>query len=149
MPIIIVFPDRDYTPLLTGSETFSIANNLPEFPILPLLSSPSPLSPSAVVLSLPGVLLQSARSHVLDEPVPKESQVDTLPWDCSFTHASLFTVIRQKARYLVEPVVVKATLAPQQEGCGVTVHVDTLALVISRKQVCFITKRYDMPGMMY
>ena len=138
-PILLVFPDRDCSSFLTNSETTSTANLLPEFPILPLLSSPSsptsPCSPSAVLLSLPGVLLQSARSHVLDEPVPKETQVDTLPWDCSLSQASLFTVVSQKARYLVEPVVVKATLAPQQEGTGITVHVDTLSLAVSRKQV--------------
>ena len=135
-PILLVFPNQDCSSLLTDSETTSTANLLPEFPILPLISSPSSSrSPSAVLFSLPGVLLQSARSHVLDEPVPKEAQVDTLPWDCSLSQASLFTVVSQKARYLVEPVVVKATLAPQQEGTGITVHVDTLSLAVSKKQV--------------
>ena len=142
-PIILVFPEQECTSLLSDSGSVSIVNTLPEFPILPLLStspSSSSLCPrrclSAVVVALPDLLIESARSHVLDEPVPRESQVDTLPWDCSLEEMSMFTIIDQKARYLVEPLAVKATLAPQQEGSGITIHTDTLALAISKKQVC-------------
>lgn len=38
--------------------------------------------------------------------------------------------------YVVEPVVAKTTLAAQQEGVGVTIHSDVVALSLSRKQVC-------------
>ena len=136
-PVIFVFPEQEYSPLLTDSCS---ANFFPEFPILPLLSSLSPSSspsPSAVVVALPDILLESARSHVLDEPVPRESQLDTLPWDCSLADLSIFTIIQSKARYLLEPLVVKATLASQQEGSGITVHLDTLTLSVSNKQVCY------------
>lgn len=128
-----MFPEHEVTPLLTDSNS---VNALPEFPVLPLLSS-SP-SPSAVVFALPDILLQSARSHVLDEPVPREREVDTLPWDCSLADMSLFTVIKGKPCYLVEPLVVKATLAPQQEGSGITVHLDTVTLSVSKKQVLYL-----------
>lgn len=74
-PIVVVFPERDCTSLLSESTL----HDLPEFPILPLLSSATDPSsghaPSAVVLALPRVLLESARSHVLEEPVPREAQV--------------------------------------------------------------------------
>ena len=77
-PIVVVFPERECASVLSDS-TLHV---LPEFPILPLLSSsgpsPSPSGPSlpsAVILALPDVLLESARSHVLDEPVPREAQV--------------------------------------------------------------------------
>ena len=129
---MLVFPEQECTPLLSDS---SLLNILPEFPILPLLASSSSPSPSAILFSLPNILLESAKSHVLEEPVPRKTQLDTLPWDCSLVEMSLFTVIEQKARYLLEPLVVKATLAPQQEGSGITVHLDTLTLSVSKKQV--------------
>ena len=133
-PVILVFPEQDYVSFLTDSCS---VDSFQEFPILSLLSSPSfSPSPSAVVVALPDILLESARSHVLDEPVPRESQLDTLPWDCSLANLSIFTIIKQKARYLLEPLVVKATLAPQQEGSGITVHLDTLTLSVSNKQAC-------------
>ena len=62
-------------------------------------------------------------------------QVDTLPWDCSLDDMCTFTIIERKPRYLLEPLVVKATLAPQQEGSGVTIHLDTLTVAVSKKQV--------------
>ena len=74
--MIVVFPRQECTSLLSDHD--SAVRALPEFPILPLLSSGSShssLSPSAVILALPDVLLESARSHVLDEPVPRETQV--------------------------------------------------------------------------
>lgn len=47
----------------------------------------------------------------------------------------VFTVIEREPRYLLEPLIVKATLAPQQEGSGVTIHLDALTLAMSKKQV--------------
>ena len=92
-------------------------------------------SPAAVILCLPQVRLESAKSHVLDEPVPRNSRRDTLPWDCTLSQCTLLTIARHRAYYLLEPTTVKASLAAQQEGTGVTVHVDTLALSFSEKQV--------------
>ena len=77
-PIVVVFPEQECTSLLLSDSTVNV---LPEFPVLPLLSisssdsSPSAPAPSVVILALPSVLLESARSHVLDEPVPREAQV--------------------------------------------------------------------------
>lgn len=48
-----------------------------------------------------------------------------------------FTVIEREPRYLLEPLVVKATLAPQQEGSGVTIHLDALTVAMSKKQVLY------------
>ena len=70
----MVFPEQECTSLLSDAAV----DVLPEFQILSLLSS-SPSSPSAVVLALPDVVLESARSHVLDEPVPRETQVRKIP----------------------------------------------------------------------
>ena len=107
--------------------------------ILPALAASvsDPHSPArtAVLLSLPNIKLESAKSHVLDEPVPRESKRDTLPWDCTLSQLSLFTVANCKALYVIEPTVVKATLAAQQEGVGITAHTEKIALALSQKQV--------------
>ena len=63
--------------------------------------------------------------------------MDTLPWDCSLDSMCAFTVIEREPRYLLEPLVVKATLAPQQEGSGVTIHLDALTVAMSKKQVLY------------
>lgn len=102
----------------------------PSSPITPL-----PLTLSAVVFSLPRILLESAKSHVLDEPVPRQLKTDTLPWDCSLTDMAVFTVSGPHVRHMLEPVGMKMTLATQQEGIGITVHSDTVALSVSKKQV--------------
>ena len=106
----------------------------PDFPILSLLAS-SPSHTPSLVLSLPAVSILTARSVILDEPVPMEGSMDTFPWDCTLDRLSLFTVIRGRARYLLQPLTVKATLALQQEGTGMTVHTDSVVLAVSRKQV--------------
>ena len=110
-----------------------------DFHILPALAASvsDPHSPAltAVLLSLPDIKLESAKSHVLDEPVPREGKRDTLPWDCTLSQLSLFTVANCKALYVIEPTVVKATLAAQQEGVGITAHTETIALAMSQKQV--------------
>lgn len=98
-------------------------------------SLPSPSSFSAAVLSLPGLLLESAKSHVLDEPVPRLSKADTLPWDCSLQDLALFTVCGSGVRHMLQPLALRMTLASQQEGLGITVHSDMLALSLSKKQV--------------
>ena len=107
--------------------------------ILPALAASvsDPHSPAltAVLLSLPDIKLESAKSHVLDEPVPREGKRDTLPWDCSLSQLSLFTVANCKALYVIEPTAVKATLAAQQEGVGITAHTEKIALALSQKQV--------------
>lgn len=41
--------------------------------------------------------------------------------------------------YVVERVTAKTTLAAQQEGVGVTIHSDTVAISLSKKQVCKVT----------
>ncbi len=61
--------------------------------------------------------------------------MDTLPWDCSLKDVSVFTVIDDRARYVLDPVVVRSMLAKQQEGLGVTVHTDNIVLSFSKKQV--------------
>ncbi len=115
---------------LTSIESFA---DLPDFPVLPSLASPS--APPTLLLSLPILTLQSARSHVLDKPVPRRGSLDTLPWDCSLRELSLFTVARGRGRYLLEPVGLKATLAAQQGGRAITVHCEALALALSQTQV--------------
>lgn len=113
-------------------------------PILPALvasvSDPNSPALTAVLLSLPCVSLESAKSHVLDEPVPREGSRGTLPWDCTLGQLSVFTVANRKAYYIVEPTAIKATLAAQQEGVGITVHTETVALALSQKQVCMHTR---------
>jgi len=113
-------------------------------PILPALvasvSDPNSPALTAVLLSLPCVSLESAKSHVLDEPVPREGSRGTLPWDCTLGQLSVFTVANRKAYYIVEPTAIKATLAAQQEGMGITVHTETVALALSQKQVCMHTR---------
>ena len=103
-------------------------------------SSTGTSSPSALVLSFPRVFLESAKSHVLDEPVPRHARADTLPWDCSMTDASFITVTTRCPRYLLEPLAGKASLAAQQEGVGLTVHSESIVVALSRKQVCAICK---------
>jgi len=71
----------------------------------------------------------------MDEPVPRLGRTDTLPWDCSLTSAFVFTMIKGCLRYLLQPVTVKASLAAQQEGLGVIVHSEMVAVALSRKQV--------------
>lgn len=118
-------------------------NLLERFPVLSHISatltssavSSSLTTSPGLVLALPHILLQSAKSHVLDEPVPKFSCTDTLPWDCSFASAAIFTVLGRSARYLLEPLTLKTSLAAQHEGLGVTVTSDLLALSLSKKQV--------------
>ena len=90
---------------------------------------------TALIVSSPQVVLESAKSHVLDEPVPRLGRSDTLPWDCSLTDACVFTTSLDCLRYLLEPLTVKASLAAQQEGLGVTIHSETVALALSKKQV--------------
>lgn len=113
-------------------------------PILPALvasvSDPNSPALTAVLLSLPCVSLESAKSHVLDEPVPREGSRGTLPWDCTLGQLSVFTVANRKAYYIVEPTAIKATLAAQQEGVGITVHTETVALALSQKQVYMHTR---------
>lgn len=100
-------------------------------------STPPPPAPglSGVVLSFPGVLLESAKSHVLEEPVPRFSRTNTLPWDCTLSGLSAFTFAGAHVDYVVEPVVIKTTLAAQQEGVGVTIHSDLVAISLSKEQV--------------
>ena len=120
-----------------------------DFHILPALAASvsDPHSPAltAVLLSLPDIKLESAKSHVLDEPVPREGKRDTLPWDCTLSQLSLFTVANCKALYVIEPTVVKATLAAQQEGVGITAHTETIALAVSQKQVHVHMKLHLLP----
>ena len=107
----------------------------------PPSSTPPPLAPglAGVVLSLPGVLLESAKSHVLEEPVPRLSRANTLPWDCTLSGLSAFTFSgAAHMDYVVEPVVIKTTLAAQREGVGVTIHSDLVAISLSKKQVCAV-----------
>lgn len=82
---------------------------------------------------------RSAKSHVLEEPVPKSTSTSTLPWNCTLHHACLMTVHCGTACYVVEPLTVQATLADQQGGTGVTLHTDTLALTLSTEEVCTCT----------
>lgn len=121
----------------TASEDGS---NLPHnFPVLPTLAASTNdthLQPSAaVLLSLPQVTVESAKSHVLDEPVPKNSRKDTFPWDCILSQLSLFTIANHRAYYILEPTAVKVALASQQDGTGITIHADTIAISVSEKQV--------------
>ena len=99
-------------------------------------SSPPSHTLSAAIISLPSLLLESAKSHVLDEPVPRQLKADTLPWDCSLTDMAIFTASGPHVRHMLEPVGMKVTFAAQQEGIGVTVDADTVALSVSKKQVC-------------
>lgn len=126
--------------LLPAALMTSATNHHPfDLHILPSLAASvsDPHSPAltAVLLSLPNIKLESAKSHVLDEPVPREGKRDTLPWDCTLSQLSLFTVANCKALYVIEPTVVKATLAAQQEGVGITAHTEKIALALSEKQV--------------
>lgn len=122
----------------------TISDHQLTLPILPALvasvSDPNSPALTAVLLSLPCVSLESAKSHVLDEPVPREGSRGTLPWDCTLGQLSVFTVANRKAYYIVEPTAIKATLAAQQEGMGITVHTETVALALSQKQVCMHTR---------
>ena len=111
-------------------------------PSVPLPSSPShtspplpPSPPSVLILSLPGVLLESAKSHVLDEPVPRHLRADTLPWDCSLSNSSVVTIMDGGVHYVLHPLALKSTLASQQEGIALTVHSEVVTLSLSRKQV--------------
>ena len=138
----------DHGLLYTSFPDISL-NLFDNFPILALLSRLQPRPPgatppsvatpllglSAVVISLPGILLKSAKSHVLDEPAPKLSRADTLPWDCCLSNFSGFTVIGGRVEGVVERVMVKTSIATQQEGLGVTVHTDTVTLSVSQRQV--------------
>ena len=128
----------------------------------------TPLTLSATVFCLPSILLESAKNHVLDEPVPRNFRTDTLPWDCALTDMAVYSVlgshghqpvgshgrhmlepvgshvhhmcepVRSHVRHMLEPVGMKLTLASQQEGVGVTVDLDTVALSVSKKQVKLI-----------
>ena len=93
-------------------------------------------STEAIVVSLPRITLQSAKSHVLDEPVPRDSSMSTLPWDCTLHHGSVMVLHGGSVRYLLEPFTVQTTLAMQQEGTGITIHTETLALSLSQQLVC-------------
>ncbi len=78
---------------------------------------------------------------MLDEPVPRLSRADTLPWDCSMSDAAVLTLIpggmagEGHVHHVLSPLVVRATLAAQQEGVAMTLHSDTVELALSRKQV--------------
>lgn len=91
---------------------------------------------SAMIISLPGLFLESARSHVLEEPVPRRSSSSTLPWDCSLSDLAVLTILGGgAARYVLEPVAVKMTFASQQEGVGVAIHSEVVSFSLSKKQV--------------
>ena len=138
--ILVFFPTSETQPLSSPEFNHKLMR---KFPILTQLAPPSPLTNSSsscsisscLIVSLPCILLESAKSHVLDEPVPRHSRVDTLPWDCSLSDMAVFTNINHKIHSVLDPLVVKTTLASQQEGIGVTVHSDTVALSLSKKQV--------------
>ncbi len=100
----------------------------------PFLYHPPPLP--AVVVCSPQVVLESAKSHVLEEPVPRMGRSDTLPWDCHLAEACVHTVGVAWHRCVLHPLSIKSSLAAQQEGLAVTVHLETVAMSLSRKQVC-------------
>jgi vacuolar protein sorting-associated protein 13B len=139
-PVLLILPNETH---IAAGATEDVISPIPVLPALAASlahsqssEGPSSNSPTAaVILCLPQVRLESAKSHVLDEPVPRNSRPDTLPWDCTLSQLSLFTIAGRRAHYLLEPATVKASLAAQQEGTGVTVHVDTLALSVSESQV--------------
>ena len=86
-------------------------------------------------VSLPSVVLESSRGPAISEVVERAGRPDSLPWDCGLASFTVFSVMDGQAHYLLDPLSVKATLAPQQEGSGVTVHSDTVTMSLSVKQV--------------
>lgn len=138
-PVLIVLPNQE-SAVSPEDHTHPSTTCLPNFPLLSHLArqvyeGPSSTADSVVFVSLPSVQLESVKGHVLDEPIKKDSRADTLPWDCTLAQFSLFTVVGSQARHILEPLTVKATLATQQEGCGVTIHTDNVAMSLSKKQV--------------
>ena len=63
--------------------------------------------------------------------------MSTLPWDCTLHHASLIALHRAGStpHYILEPLSVAVSLADQQGGTGVTVHTDSVAVALSKKDV--------------
>lgn len=105
------------------------------FPLLSALAGQEG-SNSALLISLPSLHLESARGGVDACVVERDGRPDSLPWDCGLASLAVFTVTRNQAyHYLLEPLIVKATLAPQQEGSGITVHSDTVTVALSKEQV--------------
>ena len=168
-PIVFVFPVGD-TLLKDSVQPGSSSSGTIKFPNLGQILSDTPgmlscylkhinVNPSflsilnahvAVVLCSPHVQLESSKSHVLDEPVPRLGRTDTLPWDCSLTSAFVFTMVESSQHYLLQPVSVKASLAAQQEGLGITVHSEMVALALSKKQVRLHFMRISsIPGSVY
>ncbi len=92
---------------------------------------------SALLISLPSLHLESARGGTAAARVVEgDSRPDSLPWDCGLASLAVFTVMKNQAyHYLLEPLVVKATLAPQQEGSGITIHSHTVTVSLSKEQV--------------
>ena len=138
-PVLIILPTQE-SALVLSDHTHPSTTRLSDFPLLSHLAGqvcegPSSTADSAIFVSLPSVLLESVKGHILDEPVKKDSRVDTLPWDCTLAQFSLFTLVGGQARHILEPLTVKATLAPQQEGSGVTIHTDNVTMSLSKKQV--------------
>ena len=79
---------------------------------------------------------RSAKSHVLEEPVPRASTTSTLPWDCTLHRGSLIALNgASTAQYIVEPLSVTVSLADQQGGTGVTIHTDSIAVSLSKTEV--------------
>lgn len=130
-----MFPSRDLKTSSTSVVSPTKLRHSHSFPVLSHLSSSLDPTPS-LILALPTLSISSAKSHVLDEPVPRDSLTDTFPWDCTLRQLTVLTVIGHQAYYILEPLTVKATLASQQEGTGVTVHADSLGVSVSKKQVC-------------
>ena len=96
-PIMVIVST---SPSLPTASSLVSSNLLSNFPVLSLLrprpvppTSCSAPSPSLALLSLPSLLLESAKSHMLDEPVPRLSRMDTLPWDCSLSNAAILTLL--------------------------------------------------------
>ncbi len=130
-PILMVLPSREST--LPPSDPSS-------FPLLPALAKQvggdhSNKPNSALLISLPSMLLESARGGAIAGVVERDGRPDSLPWDCGLASLAVFTVMNEQSHYLLEPLAVKATLAPQQEGSGITVHSNTVTMALSKEQV--------------
>ncbi len=113
--------------------------DLSPFPVLSALAKQEGQSNSALIISLPSVHLESARGGtVAARVIERDGRPDSLPWDCGLASLAVFTVMRNQANhYLLEPLAVKATLAPQQEGSGITIHSDTVSVALSKEQVLY------------
>ena len=82
---------------------------------------------------------RSAKSHVLEEPVPRASSTNTLPWNCTLCDGSIIALHgASTARYIIEPLSVTISVADQQGGTGVTIHTDLVALSLSKIEVYIV-----------